>query len=67
MGLQDLAVGALALVALAWLARRAWRRRRSAGCDDCPGCAPSGAPPAARPEGPESVILPVSEVLKSGR
>jgi hypothetical protein len=50
MGLQDLVVGALAALALGWLVRRQWRKRRrpAAWCGDCPGCegAPVEAPDA---------------------
>lgn len=36
--IQDWLAAALAVVAAAWLARRAWRRRRRvcAGCESCP-------------------------------
>jgi hypothetical protein len=61
--LQDLAAGLLALVALAWLVRRAVRRRARATpfCGECPGCATS-ADPHAGPAGPvREGFVPLSE------
>lgn len=59
IGFQDLAAGVLALLALAWLVRRAVRKRArpTPFCGECPGCA---APtPAAAPA--RNGFVPLSE------
>jgi hypothetical protein len=61
-GLQD-AIAALAvLLALAWLVRRAVRKkaRPSPVCGDCPGCASPTGPPAGAPA-PPAGFVPLSE------
>ena len=45
--LQQVVAFALVAMAAAWLARRAWRRRRRATvCEECPRCAGRSAPGA---------------------
>ena len=61
-GLQD-AIAALAvLLALAWLVRRAVRRKARATpfCGECPGCATPAGPPAGIPT-PRAGFVPLSE------
>lgn len=61
-GLQD-AIAALAvLLALAWLVRRAVRKkaRPTPFCGDCPGCATPSGPPAGVPA-PPAGFVPLSE------
>jgi hypothetical protein len=63
-GIQDLVVALVALAALAWLVRRALRRRAlGAACEECPGCASaraatrSGATPPRR----DGIVIPITE------
>jgi hypothetical protein len=61
-GLQD-AIAALAvLAALAWLVRRAVRKKARATpfCGDCPGCATPSGPQAGVPA-PRAGFVPLSE------
>lgn len=60
IGFQDLAAGALALLALAWLVRRAVRKRArpTPFCGECPGCA-APTPAAAAPV--QNGFVPLSE------
>jgi hypothetical protein len=73
LGWQDAAVAFAAGVALAWLVRRRLaRRRRSAACEDCPGCAPGARaahPPGAAPRSasPGATIVPLSELTRHER
>lgn len=56
-GSQDSLVTLLAVLAVAWFARRWWRRRgKAAGCEHCPA-ATAGDPPCARP--PADVLVSI--------
>jgi len=61
-GLQDAIAVLAVLLALAWLVRRAVRRKTRATpfCGDCPGCATPTGPPAGVPS-PRAGFVPLSE------
>lgn len=63
-GLQDWLAAALAMGAAAWLARRAWRRRRRvcAACDSCPLATDLTAGPAAT--APPPGFVPLGSVVR---
>jgi hypothetical protein len=67
---QDLAAGAVAVAAVAWLIRRRLRRRVRVTpyCGDCAACAPERPAPAdraARPGG--RTVVPLSELTRPER
>jgi hypothetical protein len=63
LGVQDLAAALLALLALAWLVRRAVRRKARATpfCGECPGCATGSEHAAAGPDTPHDGFVPLSQ------
>ena len=60
-GLQDAIATLAVLLALAWLVRRAVRKkaRPTPFCGECPGCATPASPPAGVP--PPAGFVPLSE------
>jgi hypothetical protein len=63
LGIQDLIAGLLVLLALAWLVRRALRRRArpTPFCGECPGCATTADPHATALGGARGGFVPLSE------
>lgn len=61
LGLQDVIAGLLVLLALAWLVRRALRRRArpTPFCGECPGCATTSHADAGVPA--RGGFVPLSE------
>jgi hypothetical protein len=67
LGWQDLAAGALAVAALAWLVRRRLvrRARLTPFCEDCPGCGPArthGASQVSPPGPARDDLIPISRI-----
>lgn len=62
-GFQDLAAGLLVMLALAWLVRRALRRRSrpTPFCGECPGCATAADPHPASAGVERAGFVPLSE------
>ena len=62
-GLQDAIAGLAVVLALAWLVRRALRRRARATpfCGECPGCAAPVGPHAGADTAPRAGFVRLSE------